>query len=82
MSRPVAVLIAAVVLWFGACAVRGNLNPAPPDPWPGCAAACHGSEAAEAVDDAAEQAGPGFVCWAEDNAEMPGGFEVLCRSRT
>lgn len=67
------------------CATMGNrvCGPvvAPVDPWPSCGPACHAPAAAAAVDAAAGSAGPGFVCWAEDNPLLPPGFEVLCRRK-
>lgn len=49
------------------------------DPYPNCGPACHDPAAGHAVDVAADRAGQDFVCWAEDSAQMPEGWEVICQ---
>jgi hypothetical protein len=84
--RAVWALIAFTVLYFGAHVVvaahRGNFPASAPtapvvDEWPDCGPACHDPAAAADVQRIAAETGR--VCWAEDNAEVPEGYEVLCR---
>jgi len=82
-------LVAFAILYFGGHIIAAQVRMADRhaltvttttvEQWPGCRAACHSTAAWRAVQDASAQAGPGFVCWAEDNREQVSGFEVICR---